>query len=183
MRNQHITPLIARYIEGQLRPAQRVRVVNHVRTCAACRAALAHEERLAADLRREMPGLGARAGQLATVWAGVWQDIHAPRSRRINWLPGLSVILALVLVLAVALPVLAESGLQTAPPQARPINTATPDATETSEPQAQAQSVSGGNLPSPQATVALVRHAGATPAPMPAATVSPEAQFGGAYKH
>jgi anti-sigma factor RsiW len=83
MRNQHITHLITRYIHGQLRPSQRARVVNHVRTCAACRAALAREEGIASDLRREMPGIGtaARSAQFAQVWAGVWQEVGGPRAR------------------------------------------------------------------------------------------------------
>jgi anti-sigma factor RsiW len=187
MRNQHVTHLITRYVHGQLRPAQRARVVNHVRTCAACRAALAREEWIASDLRREMPvmGMAARSGQLAQVWAGVWQEVGTSRPPSVGktWLPGLSAILALVLVLAVALPLLAENGVraEAAPRQARPISTAspTPGATETNE--ARVSAASGPNGALPLATVAFASGVGATPAPVPRATVSPEAQIGSVY--
>jgi hypothetical protein len=40
----------------------------------------------------------------------------------------------------------------------------------------------GVELPEPQATVALAIIVGASPAPVPAATVSPEAWTGGVYR-
>ena len=83
MRDRHVTHLLTRYVSDQLRPAQRAAVINHVRTCPACRAALAREERLAADVQRELPYFGqAGAGQLAHVWAGVWQEVGPSRARR-----------------------------------------------------------------------------------------------------
>ncbi len=185
MRNQHIAHLITRYIHGQLRPSQRARVVNHVRTCAACRAALAREEWIASDLRREMPGIGtaARSAQFAQVWAGVWKEVSGPRVRaRVTaWLPGVGAVVALVLILAVIVPLLAESGLraEAAPQQPRPISTAspTPGMIETSEARAAAGSSAVARL-LPAATVAFVSSVGATPAPVPQATVSPEARVG-----
>jgi anti-sigma factor RsiW len=185
MRNQHITHLITRYIHGQLRPSQRVRVVNHVRTCAACRAALAREEWIASDLRREMPGIGtaARAPQFAQVWAGVWQEVGGPRARAkaTAWLPGMGVVIALVLILAVIVPLVSASGLrdEAAPGQARPVSTAspTPSMIETSEARAVSGS-SGGSRRLPAATVAYASGVGATPAPVPQATVSPEVRLG-----
>lgn len=179
MRTHHVTHLLTRYVHGQLRPAQQARVVNHICTCAACRAALVREERIASDLAREMPTFGQpSAAQLAGVWAGVWQDLHPPRGPRVSltWLPGLSVMLALAMVLMVALPLLAQSGIraEAAPLQPRPADLAspTPDATETGE------ALRAGGFASPQATVALavmsgVGGVGATPAPVPAVTVSP----------
>jgi type IV pilus biogenesis protein CpaD/CtpE len=127
-------------------------------------------------------GAAARSGQLAQVWAGVWQEVSRPRarSRIAAWLPGLGVIVAVVMVVAVALPLLTEAGIrvEAAPHQARPISTAspTPGATETHEAQV---AQSGSNLP--QATVASAANVGATPAPMPEATVSPEARIGSVY--
>jgi anti-sigma factor RsiW len=185
MRNQHITHLITRYIHGQLRASQRARVVNHVRTCAACRAALAREEWLASDLRREMPGIGtaARSPQLAQVWAGVWQEVGGRRARvRVSaWLSGLGAVLVLVLMLAVIAPLVSASGLraEAAPHQPRPISTAspTPSMIETSEARAVSAS-SGVSRLLPAATVAYVSGVGATPAPVPQATVSPEVRFG-----
>ena len=187
MLNRHVTHLVVRYAHGQLRPAQRARVVNHARICAVCREALAREERLAADLHREMPLLGGvGAGQLSGLWAGVWHEVSAAHHRRQStaslWLPGLSIVLAALLVLAVALPLVAQGGfrVQAAPLQPRPISTAspTPSVAETDEARLLASAIgpSGGNW-APQATVAYVSLAGASPAPMPEATVSPEALY------
>lgn len=186
MRDRHVTHLLTRYVHGQLPPAARARVVNHVRTCATCRAALAREERMAADLRRELPVVAsASAGQMAQIWAGVWREIGAPGQGHhpaLARVPGVSVVLAMVLALAVALPLLAGSGLRAdaAPLQPRPISTAspTPDAAETGE------ASPLGIVPlqiaaqQPEATVALAVQVGVTPAPVPLATVSPQARGG-----
>ncbi len=111
---RHVTHLIPRYVHGQLRLAKRAQVINHVRACADCRAALAREERLVDDLRREMPSLGTiSAGQLSRVWAGVWGGMGArsrPRYSGTNWLPGLSAMLAMLLLVALALPMMAHAG-------------------------------------------------------------------------
>ncbi len=189
MHNRHVTHLLTHYVNGQLSPGQRAHVVNHVRRCAACRAALAREDRLAADLRREVPAIGqASASQVASLWANVWQDFSAPahpaRAFSSMWLPGLSLVLATMLVLTVALPLLAENGVraEAAPVQARPVSTAspTPGSAETGEAR-QANIVFAANsLVEPQATVAYAPYAGATPAPVPALTVSPEAWQSGA---
>jgi anti-sigma factor RsiW len=186
MASYHITHLLTRYVHGQLRPPQRARVINHIRVCPDCRAALACEEQLANDLRRELPRIGeATTRQLAGVWAGVWQEVNAPRrpprSAPMMWLPGL---LAMMLVLAIALPLLMQSSarVQAAPSQARPVSTAspTPGASETGDTRFYGQD--GFDLPQPQATVALAIIVGASPAPVPAATVSPEAWTGGVYR-
>jgi anti-sigma factor RsiW len=187
MQTRHVTHLLTRYVHGQLRPSQRARVINHVRTCPACRVALAREERVAADLRREMPAFGqARPGQLAQVWLDVWGEIGAthsppPHTTRSTWLPGLSVVLAMLLLLAVALPLLVQSGLraEAAPMQPRPnlaFSTASPTPGVTDE-------VQPANVRRvvPHATVAYAIQVGASPAPMPEATVSPEAALGGAW--
>jgi anti-sigma factor RsiW len=185
MRNQHITHLITRYVHGQLRPSQRARVINHVRMCAACRAALAREELIASDLRREMPGIGttARSAQFAQVWAGVWQEVGGRRGRftASAWLPGLGAVIALVLILAMVAPLVSASGLrdEAALQQPRPVSTAspTPGMIETSEARA-AGSSSGASWQVPAVTVAFVSGVGATPAPVPQATVSPEVRLG-----
>jgi hypothetical protein len=190
MSSHHVTHLVTRYVHGQLRAVQRARVINHVRSCADCRASLAREERLADDLRREMPRMGEpRARQLAGLWAGVWEELSAPRrpprSVPLMWVPGL---LAMMLVLAIALPLLVQSSarVQAAPSQARPVSTAspTPGLLETDEARVFGQYTgqSGSDLPEPQATVAQAIVVGATPAPVPAATVSPDAWTGGVYR-
>ena len=186
MRDRHVTHLLTRYVHGQLSPAQEARVANHVRTCARCRAALAREERVAHDLRDELAVIGRQsAAPVAAAWAGVWREIRSPRPRAralaALWLPGLSLALAVALALAAALPLLAGEGVraEAAPLQPRPILMAspTPGVTQTDE----ALDAAGHPLRAlPQATVAFAGEVGATPAPMPWATVSPEAVRGGA---
>ena len=178
MAERHVTHLVTRYVQGQLRPVQRARVVNHVRVCAACRAALTRAELLDSDLRRQMPSFGpTHAGQLSGVWAGVWADINAPaRSRRASagmlLLPGVSVVLVVAVTLAIMLPILAGGGVraEAALLQPRPVSP-TPGATETNE--ASGYALAGALQP--QATVAYAFDVGLTPAPVPQATVSPEA--------
>jgi len=185
MRDRHVTRLVVRYSHGQLSSRQRARVINHARGCERCRAALAREEQLAGDLRRELPRLGQpTSGQLAAAWAGVWQEIRTPRRSRgparDAWLPGLSMVVAVLLMVAVALPALRDGGLrvEAAPVQALPLATSspTPGAAETG---AAVAASAAPETPAPPATLAL---AGATPAPMPAATVSPEAPGGGRWR-
>lgn len=184
MFNRHVTPLIARYIDGQLRPAQRAQVVNHVRTCAACRAALAREERIAADLRREMPRFGQPdAARIDRVWSDVWRDFETTprpvRSNRTLRLPELSVALAMLVMLALALPLLAQSGMRA---EAAPFepgsnlvrSTASPTPGGTDEARAGAPATVVAHA-SAQATVALAPAVGASPAPMPVSTAWPEA--------
>ncbi len=184
MRNQHITHLITRYIHGQLRPSQRARVVNHVRTCAACRAALAREEWIASDLRRELPGWARRRVRRSWPRSGRASGrksagrVRGPGSRR-GCRVGRGV--ALVLMLAVdrcRCWLKADVRAEAAPQQPRPISTAspTPGMTETSEARAAGSSAVARLLPA--ATVAFVASVGATPAPVPQATVSPEARVG-----
>ncbi len=178
MVDRHVTHLVTRYVHGQLRPAQRARVVNHVRTCDICRAALTRAELLDSDLRRQMPAFGpAAARPLSDVWVGVWADINTPkRSRRASagmlLLPGVSVVLVVAVTLAIMLPILAGSGVraEAALLQPRPVSP-TPGATETNE--AGVYALAGALQP--QATVAYAFDVGLTPAPVPQATVSPEA--------
>ena len=179
MQDRHVTHLINRYISGQLSPTKRARVVNHVRTCAKCRAALARQERVTGDLRREAPALGyVPTSQLSDIWAGVWQDVGAQRWRdRLPisaWLPGVTVAVVMLIVLAVAVPLLGDSDLrvEAAPLSNRPISTAspTPGLVETEEADGAAA------LILPQATVALVSGSAVTPAPVPGVIVSPEVQ-------
>jgi len=187
MRRRHVTHLLVRYAHGQLRPAQRAEVVNHVRTCDACRAALAREERLVKDLRREMPAFGQPSTrQLAQVWAGVWGDLAAPRrgtgGAGTTWLPGLSFAVAVLLAVLVVLPLAASGGIraEAAPLQPRPADLtgpASPTLVVTGDAPTQDVSFSArGDLPAtPAATVALVSRAGASPVPVPGVTTSPEA--------
>ncbi|MBI5957951.1 MAG: zf-HC2 domain-containing protein [Chloroflexi bacterium] len=187
-RYRHVNHLLSRYAHGQLRSSQRARVQNHIRRCPSCREALARESLIAADLRRELPQIGqAQAKQLAGVWIGVWQEVNRPRYRAGLPVPGLSVILGMLLVLAVALPLLAGGGIRAiaAPNQALPISTAspTPGTAGTDEARlidsAGAQPVQGV-LPDASATVAYAIPVGASPAPQPQATISPEASYLGA---
>lgn len=179
---RHVTPLITRYVHGQLRPSQRARVMNHVRTCVSCRVALAREESLVADLRREMPLIRqASAGQLAHVWVGVWQEINAPRPRSrwngISLLPGLGAMIAVLVLVAVAVPLLLGGvRAEAAPFSPRPqllVATASPTVDVTNE----------SDVRGVQSTVAYrVWNAGASPVPVPMATTSPEAYLGGLYQ-
>lgn len=192
MFNRHVTHLLTRYVNGTLRPRQNARVINHVRSCDACRMALAREERVARDIQRELPQAGSpRNGQLAGVWADVLREIDPSKRRRLNastLFSGVTVLVVVGMVIAMALPLLVESGIrvEAAPQQARPNSTAspTPGITETDE---AAMAVTGsksslsGDHPLPQATIAFVSEfSGATPAPIPQLTVSPEAVQGGA---
>lgn len=185
MRSRHVTHLLTRYVHGQLRPAQRSRVSNHVRMCVNCRVALAREENLAADLRREMPLIGqASAGQLSHVWAGVWQEVNSTRPRS-RWngsslLPGLGAMIAVLLLVMVVVPLLVQSGVraEAAPLQPRPqltVATASPTVGVTDE--------AKGQRTQPDVTVAYrFVNMEATPAPVPGATTSPEAYVGGVYQ-
>jgi anti-sigma factor RsiW len=179
--NRHVNHLLTSYVHGQLSMVQRARVVNHTRTCPQCRAALAREEHLAADLRRELPRLGqTHSTQLAGMWASVWRDVSPMRRYNLSdWLPGVSVVVVMAVALLFVLPLLAGNGVRVgaAPFPARPVSTSspTPGAAETDE----ARQVA---LPEPQATVAFASVAGATPAPEPQATVSPEARYGGTFR-
>ncbi len=171
---RHVQHLILAYVHGQLRPARRARVMNHVRVCDTCRAALAHEERLALDLQREMPLIGQpNNGQLTRMWAGVWQEIslNPPQSRvrRTPFLPGLSAVLAILLVMLVALPLVAHSGTRAEAAPMRADNryiSPTPGSTEEVDATLQA---SQPQLP--QATVAFAMEA----APVPKTPASPVA--------
>ena len=190
MHNRHITHLINRYIEGRLDQTQRARVVNHVRGCETCRAALARQERIASDLGRELPAVGyaqwhRQSGQTAGVFADVMQDVQAQRWQdRLplhTWLPGVTVAAVMLLVIAVGLPLLGDAGVrvEAAPLQTLqnlPVSTSspTPGLIETDE----ARFSPDNGLINPQATVALVSGlssaSGATPAPVPGMVASPE---------
>lgn len=183
MFNRHVTHLLTRYVNGTLRPSLKARVVNHVRVCDSCRAALARTERVYADVRYDIRQVSEpHQGQIAALWSGVWSEINAPRPR-FTWsatlLPGVGMVLAAVLIVVVIVPLLIEGGLrvEAAPQQARPVSTSspTPNLDETQE-------ATGyhAEVPLPQATVAYVRDAGATPAPVPQLAVSPESAHSGA---
>jgi anti-sigma factor RsiW len=189
MHNRHVTHLINRYVGGQLNPSQCARVVNHVRVCDSCRAALARQERVASDLGRDLPALGyPPSGQLADAFAGVMQDVQAQRWQdRLplhTWLPGVTVAVVMLLVIAVALPMVGSAGerVEAAQLRNRPVSTAspTPGLIETDEARVSPVDETGpdAHLIRPRATVALVSRfggdAGATPAPVPGLIVSPE---------
>ena len=188
MRSHHVTQLLTRYVHGQLSPAQCAQVINHVRTCTSCRAALAREERLSATLRHEMPAFGQPTpGQLAQVWAGVWGDVAAPRRRSglfgSTWLPGFSFVVAALLVVLVMLPLIAQGGVhaEAAPLQPRPAElneVGSPTASLTGDAVTQnALAVEREQTPAtPAATVAYVSNsAGVSPVPVPRLTQSPDA--------
>jgi hypothetical protein len=113
MYNRHITHLVNHYINGQLSLSLRARVVNHVRECDTCRAALARQERIVSELGRDLPAMGyTQSGQLASVFAGVMSGIQSERWQdRLplhTWLPGVTVALVMLLVVAVMLPLLGD---------------------------------------------------------------------------
>lgn len=181
--NRHVTHLIASYVEGRLSPAQRAQVVDHARVCARCGAALAREERIAAQLEREMPRLGEpRAEQMSRVWADVWQQVQAPRStprsRYAGVWPGLSMALAVLLMIALALPLVAQGGMRA---EAAPFDTGSNLVRSTASPTPGGTSAARETTPEvgvasaqPAATVALLAPTvGASPAPMPVSTVLP----------
>lgn len=190
MGKQHVTQLLTRYVNGTLRPQQRVQVVNHVRQCDACRAALAREERVARELQRDLAQVGTpQAGQLAAVWAGVMGELNTPHSTRRDpsaLFSGLTVVIAVAFAVLLALPLMAESGIraEAAPQQALPVNAAspTPGVTETGDAGDVVLPAGQASDPArmlPQATVAFVSSAGMTPAPVPQVIGSPEAVQGG----
>lgn len=80
------------YAHGQLRPAARRRVDRHLRTCPACRVALAEEQRLVAELRREMPRIGQPSPGQVQALRALWPSIRAqiaasgPDGARTAWL-------------------------------------------------------------------------------------------------
>lgn len=177
----HVRHLLTRYVHGTLRADQRAVVLQHVRVCADCRAALAREEQIAADLRGDLTIVaGPRQGQLASTWSGVWREVSAGRRSAFGEAPallsGLGMILALLVVFVVALALEAGAGMrvEAALQQAHPISTASPgpEAAETVEAQA------GRAAPHAEATLAL--GVGLTPAPVPQLTVSPEPEASGA---
>lgn len=177
MSDRHVTHLLTRYVHGQLRPEQQALVVNHVRQCARCRAALAREEQIARELRAELATIGrGRYSPVAVSWSAVWREINQPRrgwhALAEMWVPALTLALALAMTLAIALPVFAGERLtpQAALQQPLPVSMAspTPGATDTSE----APISQGGRAP---LTVWSASMVGASPVPMPAVTVSPQA--------
>jgi hypothetical protein len=100
MRN-HVLHLLTAYVHHQLRPAQRERVLLHVRSCPTCRAALDREERLAYDLIQYMPQIGQpRPNQLARLWPGIWREFRVPPVNFGHWLPSYGLLLALMLACA-----------------------------------------------------------------------------------
>ncbi|NLE51228.1 MAG: zf-HC2 domain-containing protein [Chloroflexi bacterium] len=185
MANRHVTHLIARYVQGQLGPEQRAQVMNHVRFCARCRVALAREEQIAAELQREMPRLGQPdPAQMDRVWAGVWQEVQAPRPparthRAAGW-PGLSMALAVLLMITLALPLVAQRGMRA---EAAPIDTGANLVRSTASPPPAGTVVARNSTPEgsatrsdARATVALAAPTvGASPVPMPVSTVFPDA--------
>jgi len=177
MHDRHVTHLLTRYVNGQLGPEQGALVVNHVRRCARCRAALAREERIARDLRDELRALGP-ARPAAGTWSAVWGEISRPR----GGLRALAEMWVPALTLAIALPVFAGERLatQTGVQQPLPVSMAspTPGATDTSE------AVTGvaDGLPGSPATASPESLVGASPVPMPAATVSPEVARGALWQ-
>ncbi|MBN1284277.1 MAG: zf-HC2 domain-containing protein [Anaerolineae bacterium] len=79
----HVTGKLAAYLHGELTPAERARVMAHLKTCETCRAALAAEEALAARLRAQFsPLTHPRPGQLARLWPGIAARIANTRPPR-----------------------------------------------------------------------------------------------------
>ena len=186
MNNRHVTHMLARHAAGQLRPGQEARVINHVRVCADCREALIREERIAADLRREMPRFGQPHGaQMAQVWAGVWAEVGpAPRASRGRplWLPGVSAVLAMLVIAVAALPLILERGMTVEAALVGPspnvvVVTGSPVPDVTEDVSQDAPALAAGYALEPSATVALVSvetfGRNATPAPVPQSTASP----------
>lgn len=185
MSNRHVTHLVSRYVQGHLGPAQRAQVVEHTRLCARCSAALAREERIAAELEREMPRLGQPArGQIDRLWPGVWQEVQTPRPpvrthRAIGW-PGLSMALAMLLMITLALPLLAQNGMRA---EAAPFDTEANLVRSTASLEPGATIVARGSTPEGNASAAGARTTvalaaptvGASPVPMPVSTVIPDA--------
>jgi anti-sigma factor RsiW len=100
MRN-HVRHLLTAYVHRQLPPAQRERVLLHVRSCPACRAALDREERLTHDLIQYMPQIGQpRPNQLARLWPGIWREFRVPPVSLGRWLPSYGLLLAVMLACA-----------------------------------------------------------------------------------
>jgi anti-sigma factor RsiW len=103
-RTPHVNQLLTAYAHRQLSPAVRQRVIVHIQECAACRAALEQETRLARDLMTLMPAVGKPAqGQLAKLMPGILNKVSRRRSRVSYWgnFPSYSMALTILLLMCV----------------------------------------------------------------------------------
>ena len=178
LNRSHVKHLLLAYLHGELSPAERDRVAQHIRHCEACRQALAEEERLAAELRTRLPILAApQPGQLARLWTGIAARI-APQeaSRRVSrrgpataLSSAFGMALTFGLIFAIALPLLLggdmPSGVATQP---RPdtVNVASFSLTGTAVP-----GTSDTRAPVTGATVTATAPPTATETPVPTPAV------------
>lgn len=78
MPSNHVRHLLTAYVHRQLSRPERLRVLKHLQTCEACRAALAREDQVAHELQTFMPTLGLPPqGRLARLWPTIWAEFQA----------------------------------------------------------------------------------------------------------
>jgi len=91
-RCERIRPSIARSVDGELGPAEALRLARHVATCTACRIVLAKEARLAEMLDGADDPLPVDESFFEAVMAALPDRVVAPSaeaSRRLRWRRGL----------------------------------------------------------------------------------------------
>ncbi|MBN1965985.1 MAG: zf-HC2 domain-containing protein [Anaerolineae bacterium] len=111
---RHITHYLAAYITGELPPHLARRVGQHVQVCDSCYAALQRERDLTSTLQTQFATFGVpRPAQLARVRPAVLMAMQAPPAPRRFW-PGMGLVLALSLVVALLLPMLVAPRLVSA---------------------------------------------------------------------
>jgi len=99
--HNHVTDLLSAYVHGHLSAQHRQRVTLHLRTCAACRAALERENAVLHDLTAYMPALGKPTpGQLRRLWPAIWSEVRTVPRQPLRMVPSAGVLLAMLLICA-----------------------------------------------------------------------------------
>ncbi len=159
--------LLNAYVNGQLKPAQRLRVLHHLARCDACHTALQRELAVVRQLQSQLPALGRpNTAQLARVWQGVKAHTRQAPPRRIDLRPA-SALLTLTLTLVCAAFIFRGGTVAAVAAPFQPIPaevraTATPLFTETPEPDS-------ASIASPTASLTAVAERVPSAAPAPSA--------------
>ena len=120
----HVASLLEKYVDGELRPEERVSVEGHVKGCRRCQRALEELTALRSHLREAVEA-GIADAPLARIWEGMAERLEPPTVMGRRWwavkglfypfrpLKALAWGTALVIILLFTLP------LVTAPPTPR----------------------------------------------------------------
>jgi anti-sigma factor RsiW len=167
MRCGTVRHLLNAYVNGQLKAAQRLRVLHHIARCDACHAALQRESAVTRQLQRQLPALGRPStAQLARIWQGVKAHTRQVPPRRTDLRPA-SALITLTLVLACSAFIFRGGAVAAVAAPFQPIPaevraTATPLFTETPE-------RDSASLASPTASLTAVAERVPSAAPAPSA--------------